>query len=213
MNWVTGLLQHALDSGCTRIEARPDAEEAWVAEVQRFHERMLFRRSKGWFTGYNSNVEGHQEGTVRYQAYFGCCRQTAADPRHLALLEGAQELAPGAQAACRRSRRGRACRRSASSNLPGRAWTPVATPPSMPNSSLSRSDSGSAAQLRAMSAPFAAREEVEELRHQLLAGAALAAHQDVHAAGRHPLHQLEHPPHGRRLGDDAAAATSWPGSP
>ena len=71
VNWVTGLVQHALDSGCTRIEARPDAEEAWVAEVQRAHERMLFRRSKGWFTGYNSNVEGHQEGKVRYQAYFG----------------------------------------------------------------------------------------------------------------------------------------------
>ena len=35
VNWVTGLVQHALDSGCTRIEARPDAEEAWVAEVQR----------------------------------------------------------------------------------------------------------------------------------------------------------------------------------
>mgnify|MGYP003335391366 FL=1 len=38
---------------------------------QRAHERMLFRRSKGWFTGYNSNVAGHEEGKVRYQAYFG----------------------------------------------------------------------------------------------------------------------------------------------
>ena len=37
----------------------------------RAHERMLFRRSKGWFTGYNSNVAGHHEGKVRYQAYFG----------------------------------------------------------------------------------------------------------------------------------------------
>jgi hypothetical protein len=42
-----------------------------VEEVAKAHERMLFRRSKGWFTGYNSNVEGHQEGKVRYQAYFG----------------------------------------------------------------------------------------------------------------------------------------------
>jgi cation diffusion facilitator CzcD-associated flavoprotein CzcO len=71
VDWVTGLLQHALDRGCTRIEARPDAEREWVAEVERAHERMLFRRSKGWFTGYNSNVEGHQEGKIRYQAYFG----------------------------------------------------------------------------------------------------------------------------------------------
>jgi hypothetical protein len=71
VDWVTGLVQHALETGCTRIEARADAEEAWVAEVERAHERMLFRRSRGWFTGYNSNVEGHQAGTVRYQAYFG----------------------------------------------------------------------------------------------------------------------------------------------
>ena len=60
-----------LDTGCTRIEAEADAEQQWVAEVERAHERMLFRRSKGWFTGYNSNVEGHQEGKIRYQAYFG----------------------------------------------------------------------------------------------------------------------------------------------
>ncbi|MGF1595464.1 MAG: flavin-containing monooxygenase [Acidimicrobiales bacterium] len=71
VDWVTGLLQHALDEGATRIEARPEAEVEWVEEVVRAHERMLFRRSKGWFTGYNSNVAGHQEGKVRYQAYFG----------------------------------------------------------------------------------------------------------------------------------------------
>jgi cation diffusion facilitator CzcD-associated flavoprotein CzcO len=71
VDWLTSLLQHALDNGCTRIEARAEAEQEWVAEVQRAHERLLFRRSKGWFTGYNSNVEGHQEGKVRYQAYFG----------------------------------------------------------------------------------------------------------------------------------------------
>lgn len=41
---------------------------------------MLFRRSQGWFTGYNSNVEGHQFGTVRYQAYFG------GSPRYAAVI-------------------------------------------------------------------------------------------------------------------------------
>jgi hypothetical protein len=48
---------------------------------------MLFRRSKGWFTGYNSNVAGHQEGTVRYQAYFG------GSPRYTAAI--AQAAAGG----------------------------------------------------------------------------------------------------------------------
>ncbi|MFV0260018.1 MAG: flavin-containing monooxygenase [Acidimicrobiales bacterium] len=71
VDWVTDLLRHAEANGITRIEAEVDGEQAWVEEVTRAHERMLFRRSKGWFTGYNSNVAGHQEGHVRYQAYFG----------------------------------------------------------------------------------------------------------------------------------------------
>lgn len=71
VDWLTGLLEHVIDSGSTRVEAQPEAEKEWVEKVVRAHERMLFRRSKGWFTGYNSNVAGHQEGTVRYVAYFG----------------------------------------------------------------------------------------------------------------------------------------------
>ena len=71
VDWVTGLLEHVLDEGHTRVEATEEAEAEWVAEVVRAHERMLFRRSKGWFTGYNANVAGHEEGKVRYQAYFG----------------------------------------------------------------------------------------------------------------------------------------------
>ena len=32
---------------------------------------MLMRKAKSWFTGYNSNVAGHEEGTVRYFVYNG----------------------------------------------------------------------------------------------------------------------------------------------
>ncbi|MGB5758445.1 MAG: NAD(P)/FAD-dependent oxidoreductase [Acidimicrobiales bacterium] len=71
VDWVTGLLKHVLDNGHTRVDARAEAEQEWVKEVVRAHERMLFRRSKGWFTGYNANVAGHEEGKIRYQAYFG----------------------------------------------------------------------------------------------------------------------------------------------
>ncbi len=71
VDWVTGLLTHVLDNGHTRVDARAEAEQEWVKEVVRAHERMLFRRSKGWFTGYNANVAGHEEGKIRYQAYFG----------------------------------------------------------------------------------------------------------------------------------------------
>ncbi len=37
----------------------------------KMYEIMLMRKAKGWFTGYNSNVAGHEEGTVRYFVYNG----------------------------------------------------------------------------------------------------------------------------------------------
>lgn len=83
VDWITDMLEAARADGRTRIEATPDAEEAWVAEVVRQHEKLLLRSSQGWFTGYNSNVAGHEAGTVRYQAYFGTA------PKYNALLADA----------------------------------------------------------------------------------------------------------------------------
>jgi len=71
VDWATDLLVHARARGCTRFEATAQAERDWVDQVVAVHEKMLARRSQGWFTGYNSNVAGHEAGTVRYQAYFG----------------------------------------------------------------------------------------------------------------------------------------------
>lgn len=70
VDWVTDLVGYLRDHGITRVETTADAEQDWVAEVVRAHERLLMRSSRGWFTGYNSNVAGHTD-TVRYQAYFG----------------------------------------------------------------------------------------------------------------------------------------------
>ncbi|MGB0114769.1 MAG: NAD(P)/FAD-dependent oxidoreductase [Ilumatobacteraceae bacterium] len=69
VDWVTGLLEHAREHGQQRLEAELDAEQGWRDEVVEAQERLLLRRSKGWFTGYNENVAGHD--IVRYQAYFG----------------------------------------------------------------------------------------------------------------------------------------------
>ena len=33
--------------------------------------KMLLRKAQSWFTGYNSNVEGHEAGTIRYMVYNG----------------------------------------------------------------------------------------------------------------------------------------------
>jgi cation diffusion facilitator CzcD-associated flavoprotein CzcO len=83
VNWATDLLNHVLQHGITRFEAQQGAEQEWVEQVIRAHEKLLARRSQGWFTGYNSNVAGHEAGKVRYQAFFG------GGPKYASVLEQA----------------------------------------------------------------------------------------------------------------------------
>jgi len=71
VDWITDLVIHARDHNIERIETTAEAEDEWLEEVKFAHERLLFRRSQGWFTGYNSNIAGREVGNVRYQAYFG----------------------------------------------------------------------------------------------------------------------------------------------
>jgi cation diffusion facilitator CzcD-associated flavoprotein CzcO len=71
VNWCTDVLRHMWDRGYTRAEATLAAQERWTAHVVKMYEIMLMRKAKGWFTGYNSNVAGHEEGTVRYFVYNG----------------------------------------------------------------------------------------------------------------------------------------------
>ena len=60
-----------MDNGLARIEASPEAEAAWNEHVRDMYQMVLMRKAKGWFTGYNSNVPGHEEGTIRYLVYNG----------------------------------------------------------------------------------------------------------------------------------------------
>ncbi len=71
VDWITDLLTHMAAAGHTTVETTVDAEQNWVAHVKQMYEIMLLRKSKGWFTGYNSNVEGHGEGTMRHVVYNG----------------------------------------------------------------------------------------------------------------------------------------------
>jgi cation diffusion facilitator CzcD-associated flavoprotein CzcO len=71
VNWCMDLLQYIWDRGYVRAEATREAQERWSAHVVKMYEIMLMRKAKSWFTGYNSNVAGHEEGTVRYFVYNG----------------------------------------------------------------------------------------------------------------------------------------------
>jgi cation diffusion facilitator CzcD-associated flavoprotein CzcO len=71
VNWVTGFLEHIWEKGYTRVEANADAEEQWTDHVRGMYSSMLMRKAKSWFTGYNSNVKGHEAGNPRYLVYNG----------------------------------------------------------------------------------------------------------------------------------------------
>ena len=71
VNWCTGLLEYARAHGYVRVEATAEAERRWTDHVVKMYSVMLMRKAKSWFTGYNSNVEGHEEGKVRYFVYNG----------------------------------------------------------------------------------------------------------------------------------------------
>jgi cation diffusion facilitator CzcD-associated flavoprotein CzcO len=71
VDWVTELLHFVWTHDHSRVEATPEAEAEWSAYVAKLYEIMLLRNAQGWFTGYNSNVEGHEKGTRRHLVFNG----------------------------------------------------------------------------------------------------------------------------------------------
>ena len=71
VDWVTDLMQYMWKHDYERVEATPEAAAEWGAYVAKLYEIMLMRKAQGWFTGYNSNVEGHEKGTIRYVVFNG----------------------------------------------------------------------------------------------------------------------------------------------
>jgi len=71
VNWCTKLLQYMWDHGYVRAEPTLEAQERWTAHVKKMYSTMLMRKAKSWFTGYNSNIPGHEYGKTRYLVYNG----------------------------------------------------------------------------------------------------------------------------------------------
>jgi len=71
VGWCTKFLKYMWDHGYTRAEPTLAAEERWTAHVKKMYSTMLMRKAKSWFTGYNSNVPGHEHGKTRYFVYNG----------------------------------------------------------------------------------------------------------------------------------------------
>ena len=71
VDWATDLIQFMKNQRYTRVEATPAAEQDWTAYVSGLYRFMLMRKTQSWFTGYNSNIDGHEKGAVRHLVYFG----------------------------------------------------------------------------------------------------------------------------------------------
>ena len=84
VEWVSGLVQFAIERGLTRIEATADGVEEWTDHVLALGEGQLMNEIGSWMTGVNRNVEGKQRPRImRYSgghpAYREHCDAIAAD--------------------------------------------------------------------------------------------------------------------------------------
>ena len=71
VGWCTEFLEYMWAHCYTRAEPTLAAEERWTAHVKKMYSAMLMRKAKSWFTGYNSNIPGHEHGKTRYFVYNG----------------------------------------------------------------------------------------------------------------------------------------------
>jgi cation diffusion facilitator CzcD-associated flavoprotein CzcO len=58
VDWIASLIGHMRDGHRSRVEARAEAQERWIALVQEAADRLLMSKTDSWFTGVNSNLPG-----------------------------------------------------------------------------------------------------------------------------------------------------------
>jgi len=85
VEWATPLLEHTWKHHYTRFEATPEAERGWCDHVAEMYEPFLLRTAKSWITGYNSNLQGHEYGKMRYNIYNG------GGPKYTSILDAAAD--------------------------------------------------------------------------------------------------------------------------
>jgi cation diffusion facilitator CzcD-associated flavoprotein CzcO len=83
VDWVTGLIRYAQQSGLTRVEATPTGVAAWTDHVKACGVGLLSNEIDSWMTGINRNVDGKQTRIIaRYSGsapdYRAKCDDVAA---------------------------------------------------------------------------------------------------------------------------------------
>lgn len=86
VDWCTRLIEHMSAHGHQRVEPTREAEERWTRHVAEMYQKLLMRKAKSWFTGYNSNIEGHEAGRIRYFIYNG------GMPKYRKIIKGVADM-------------------------------------------------------------------------------------------------------------------------
>jgi cyclohexanone monooxygenase len=73
VDWIADCLAHLLERGHERVEATPEAEEAWVRHVNEVADFTLFPRANSWYVG--ANVPGKPRVFMPYVGGVGTYRQ------------------------------------------------------------------------------------------------------------------------------------------
>jgi cation diffusion facilitator CzcD-associated flavoprotein CzcO len=78
VDWIMGAIDHMRAKGLKTMEARPDAQEAWVAHVNAEADQTLFPRANSWYIG--ANVPGKPRVFMPYvgEGYKIRCDEIAA---------------------------------------------------------------------------------------------------------------------------------------
>ena len=69
VDFNVGIIRFMREKGYTRVEARPEEVENWLAQVNEANEGRLAGKVPGWQTGVNANVPGRQN--LRVLGYYG----------------------------------------------------------------------------------------------------------------------------------------------
>ena len=71
VEFTTGLIHHLKESGKSRFEVSPQAEEDWLKEVSRMRAKLLSRKARNWINGVNLNIQGREQAFKNPLGYAG----------------------------------------------------------------------------------------------------------------------------------------------
>ena len=78
VDWVTGVIEDLDRRGVARIDATPEAEQGWAAEMEEMAAKTLYRYADSWYVG--ANIPGKPRNFMIYIGGFNTYTATVRRP-------------------------------------------------------------------------------------------------------------------------------------